>query len=200
MKKLVITQRNRDLNITQFKNVIRVGEVVKGTKLVKSKKYVLYDSTLNFEWDNNFNLKKECLSIVYIFTIDGIIKKIGKTDGNGGIAAGLSFYLNVGTDDPGLNRFVINRFMRDAIEQDQKVEVYMFYLDQIEIEIPTLFGPRIEKVSINSMIMESKSLQEYYLLTGKYPDWNYQEAGFNLPGKLHEEYGNYKSMRGKKLK
>ena len=200
MKKLMITQRNRDLNITQFKNVIRVGEVVKGTKLVKSKKYVLYDSTLNFEWDNNFNLKKECLSIVYIFTIDDIIKKIGKTDGNGGIAAGLSFYLNAGTDDPGLNRFVINRFMRDAIEQDQKVEVYMFYLDQIEIEIPTLFGPRIEKVSINSMIMESKSLQEYYLLTGKYPDWNYQEAGFNLPGKLHEEYGNYKSMRGKKLK
>jgi hypothetical protein len=190
----------KDLNIKQFSNVIRVGEIVKGTKLVKSKKYILYNSILNLMWDGKFNLKKECLSIVYILTVNGIIKKIGRTDGMGGISAGLSFYLNAGTDDPGLNRFVINRFIRDAIEQNQKVEVYMFYLDQIEILIPTLFGPKIEKVSINSMVMESKSLQEYYLLTGKYPDWNYQEAGFNLPGKLHEEYGNYKSRRGKKLK
>ena len=189
-----------DLNINQFENVIRVGEVVKGTKLVKSKKYVLYDSTLDLKWDNNFNLHKECLSIVYIFTVDGVIKKIGKTDGNGGIMAGLSFYLNAGTDDPGLNRFVINRFIREAIKQNQKVEVYMFYLDQVELEIPTLFGPIVKKVRINSMEMESSSLQKYYLTTGKYPDWNYQEAGNSLPGKLHEEYGKYKSMRGKGLK
>ena len=190
----------KDLNISQFQNITRVGQIIEGTKLVKSKKYILYPTTLNLKWDNNFELQKECLSIVYIFTVDGIITKIGKTDGNGGIAAGLSFYLNAGTDDPGLNRFVINRFMRDAIEQDQKVEVYMFYLNQVELEIPTLFGSIVKKVRINSMEMESASLQQYYSTTGKYPDWNYQEAGFNLPGKLHEEYGNYKSMRGKGLK
>ena len=68
---------------------------------------------------------------------------------------GLNFYLNAGTDDPGLNRFAINIFIRDAIEHNQKVEVYMFYLDQIEILIPTLFGPKLKKVSINSMVMES---------------------------------------------
>ena len=189
-----------DLNIKEFLNVIRVGEIIKGTKLVKSKKYVLYDSTLNLEWDNKFNLKKECLSIVYIITVDKIIKKIGRTDGKGGISAGLNFYLNAGTDDPGLNRFAINIFIRDAIEHNQKVEVYMFYLDQIEILIPTLFGPKLKKVSINSMVMESESLQNYYLSAGKYPDWNYQEAGISLPGWLHEKYGNYKSMRGRGLK
>jgi hypothetical protein len=190
----------KDLNISQFSNVIRVGEIIKGNKLVKSKKYILYDSTLDVKWDKNFNLKNNFLSIVYIFTVDGMIKKIGKTDGNGGISAGLSFYLNAGTDDPGLNRFVINRFMRDAIEQNQKVEVYMFYLDKVQQEIPTLFGPKIKEVRINSMDMEAESLHSYYKETGKYPDWNYQEAGISLPGRLHEEYGNYKSMRGKGLK
>lgn len=190
----------KDLNVNKFSNVIRVGEVIKGTKLVKSKKYILYNSTLDIIWDKNFKLQKECLSIVYIFTVDGIIKKIGKTDGNGGINAGLSFYLNAGTDDPGLNRFVINRFMREAIKQNQKVEVYMFYLDKVKLEIPTLFGPKIKEVRINSMEMESESLHSYYTQTGKYPDWNYQEAGISLPGRLHEEYGHYKSIRGKGLK
>ena len=176
-----------DLNINKFPDVIRVGEIIKGTKLVKSKKYVLYNSTLNVVWDKNFKLKKECLSIVYIFTVDSVIKKIGKTDGNGGINAGLSFYLNAGTDDPGLNRFVINRFMREAIEQKHKVEVYMFYLNKVKLEIPTLFGKKIKEVRINSMEMESESLHSYHTQTGKYPDWNYQEAGFSLPGRLHEE-------------
>ena len=128
----------KDLNIGQFQNITRVGQIIEGTKLVKSKKYILYPTTLNLKWDNNFELQKECLSIVYIFTVDGIITKIGKTDGNGGIAAGLSFYLNAGTDDPGLNRFVINRFMRDAIEQDQKVEVYMFYLTMYLVSLVSL--------------------------------------------------------------
>ena len=49
----------KDLNIKQFSNVIRVGEIVKGTKLVKSKKYILYNSILNLMWDGKFNLKKD---------------------------------------------------------------------------------------------------------------------------------------------
>jgi hypothetical protein len=192
-----------DLNISGFSNVVRIGEIIKNDKQCKSKKFILYPSTLKLILDKNLSkeLYQKQLSIVYIFTIDGIIKKIGRTDGGGGIKAGMSFYLNAGTDDPGLNRFAINRYMRETIEKtDEKVEIYMIYLDQIELEIPTLFGLRKTKTPISSTKMESVSISDYYKTTGKYPDWNYQESGNNIPGKLHQEYGEYKIKRGKALK
>ena len=187
----------KDLNISQFPNITRVGQIIKGTRLVKSKKYILYNTTLELLWNNNLNkdLRTQMLSIVYIITVNGVVTKIGRTDGKGGIKAGMSFYLNAGTDDPGLNRFVVNRFMRDAIDNGDMVEVYMSY----EIPQPqmrkTPFGERMLTTHQSSIQTEEFSLQEYFELTGKYPDWNYQEAGRKLPIDLCEEYRNYDAKR-----
>jgi|TARA_R110000787_G_scaffold225856_1_gene333659 hypothetical protein len=190
----------KDLNISQFPNITRVGQIIEGTKLIKSKKYVLYNTRLNLVWDDNLNkdLRTQMLSIVYVFTINGVVVKIGRTDGKSGIMAGMNFYLGAGTDDPGINRFIINKFMRNVISEGDILEVYMTYETPTPQKRNTLFGERMLTTHKSSIQTEESSLQEYFEVTGKYPEWNYQEAGRKYPISLCEEYRNYDAKRKNK--
>lgn len=188
------------MQITDVPNVIRVGEVVHGTDVYSGPKHVLYQTKLILNYDANFpkKLKNKHVSLVYILCVNGEIYKIGQSSTKSGIQGCMNFYLNAGQDDPGINRFAINWFMRQKLEDGNKVEVYMIYMEPIVIEVPGLFKSEQVVVPVSAKGIEENCLSQYNAIEGCYPKWNYQETGVALPAEIHEAFGQYKIDRKKK--
>jgi hypothetical protein len=185
------------MNISSVNNCIKVGRIVVGAVEYTGDLYVYHRRALELEFDPAFpsDLKNKHLSIVYLFTVNGVIVKIGQSSGKSGIAGCMNFYLKSGQDDPGINRFAINIFIRDEISKGNVVDVYMTYMDLIELEVPGLLRPGVVEVPVSAKGMEKLFMEQYFSEEGSYPPWNYQENGRYLPSIVAEAFGDYKIRR-----
>lgn len=185
------------MNISKVKKALRVGEIQNGKKAYTGKKNVYHKVALELIFDKKFpnEFKKKHLTLVYLFTVNKIIYKIGQSSGKTGISSCIAFYLNSGQDDPGLNRFSINWLIREELIKKNKVEVYMVYTDLIKVKLPGLIEDVELMVPISAKGMEEIFMTQYNRLTGSYPPWNYQESGNPLPRKIHTAFGEYKVLR-----
>lgn len=187
------------MNISEVKNVVKVGEIVLGTKEYSGKSVVFHNKALDIIYDVNFpnQLKNKHLSLIYIFTVNGVIYKIGQSSCKTGISGCIGFYLKSGQDNPGINRFTINWFIRDEIKKGNKVEVHMVYMNLIKTEVPGLIESEICEVAISAKGMEELFLKQYHKREGHYPEWNYQESGKSLPSEISSAFGEYTNQRAK---
>ena len=188
------------MNISDVPNTIRVGEITLNGREYKGKKHVFHKRKLALDYDANFSkkLKKKHVSLVYILCVNGEIYKIGQSSCGTGIEGCMNFYLNSGTDDPGINRFAINWFMREELKKGNKVEVYMIYMEPIVVEVPGLFKSKSVTVPVSAKGIEETCLEQFYTIEDQYPCWNYQETGTALPDTIHEAFGQYKIDRKSK--
>ena len=188
------------MHISHVPNAIRVGEIVNGTKVYSGPKHVLYSTSLVINYDRNFpkQLKSKHVSLVYILCVNGEIYKIGQSSTKSGIQGCMGFYLNAGQDDPGINRFAINWFMREELKKGNCVEVYMIHMEPIVIEVPGLFQSKSVTVPVSAKGIEETCLEQYSKIESKFPQWNYQETGIALPDYIHEAFGQYKIDRKSK--
>jgi hypothetical protein len=186
------------MKIGLVKNALRIGEIKNGTKAYAGKKYVYYKFALELVYDKHFpkEFKRKHLTLVYIFTVNGVIYKIGQSSGKSGISGCIGFYLIAGQEDPGINRFSINWFIRKELKNKNKVEVYMVYMDLIKAVVPGLNKDVEIMVPISAKGMEEIFMEQYNELTNSYPVWNYQETGKPLPSDIHIAFGKYKVLRG----
>jgi hypothetical protein len=187
------------MDIKTIKNTIRVGQIVLGSKDFKGKQPVYHRKALELIYDKNFprELKNKHVSIIYIFTVNSTIYKIGQSSGEKGISSCMNFYLKSGQDNPGINRFTINAFIRDEIKKGNVVEVYMVYMDLIEVKVRGLNKDETIQVPVSAKGMEGVFMKQYKSLMGKYPQWNYQENKMALPAKVSEDFAAYISKRAK---
>jgi hypothetical protein len=161
--------------------------------------YVYHKRALELIYEKDFprELKRKHLSLIYIFTVNGEIKKIGQSSAKNGIAGCMNFYLKSGQDDPGINRFFINILIREEISKGNTVEVYMTYMDLVEVEVPGLTSNELIEVPISAKGMEELFMRQYYSQEKRYPVWNYQENGEPIPSEVAEAYGEYKIKRAR---
>ena len=187
------------MEISKANNCVKVGEIILGTDSYNGTSVVYHKNALQINYDPEFplSMKKKQLSIVYLFTVNGVIYKIGQSSGKGGIEGCLNFYLKSGQDDPGINRFSINLFIRAELKKRNKVEVYMAYMDLIEVEVLGLTKNEIVEVPISAKGMEQIFMKQYHSKVKSYPKWNYQENGEPLPSSVAEAFGNYKILRAR---
>jgi len=179
------------------KNSILVGVIEMSDKKYSGTKYVMYQTPLKITFDDNFpqQLQNKFLSIVYLFKVDGKIYKIGQTSGKGGIRSCLGFYLNAGLDDPGQNRFAINFLIRQEIEQNKKIEVFMIYEEPIKSIVKGLYGKYESYVVPSAKQLEENCIKDYKNLYGKFPRWNFQERSVTYPSEIHKAFALYKIKR-----
>ena len=104
---------------------------------------------LNFIYLNNLldengkslpnNILTKNYSRVYIIVVDGIIKKIGASEDKGGIKNTLNIYKDGGIKGrPSIRSFGIWYFLYSNVLQGKKIEFYMIYHENIEMEIKGL--------------------------------------------------------------
>ncbi len=188
------------MDINKIPNIIRVGKITISDKSYIGGHYVLYSNKLKLTYDVNFpiKIKNKQVSLIYFFVVNGKIYKIGQSSTKSGISGCMNFYLNAGQDASGSNRFSINYLIRNEIANGNEVEVYMKYMDMIEVNVEGLYKHEIMKVPVSAKCMEDIALNEYLSIEGKYPEWNYQEMGIPLPDDVQMAYAKYTLNRKKK--
>ena len=185
------------MNIARHQSAIRVGSVHVGTRLKKSKGYIRYPTGLVMEWDDQFpkELRRRHLGIVYFLCVDGEIKKIGQTSAKSGIKSCMDFYFNAGSDDPSDTRFAINYLMREEIAKGRLVEVYIQYEEPLQVMTKGITSSTMMEVAISPKAMEQLCQEDFVASEGRFPEWNFQEAGLALPAPIPEIFAEYKVLR-----
>jgi hypothetical protein len=179
------------MNIKEVKTAMKIGEFKLRTDGHRNKIKLDYSSNMNKDVLN------DDVARIYLFVVDGIIKKIGGSSGKGGIKNTMNFYTCAMTGSPGVPRFVIHLLLAEALEQKKKVELYMITSPKVLATVNGLFGSK--KVEIASFKeMEDFCKSDYYSVEKSYPDWNFQENHSPYPMKLAEKHNEYHKNRLKK--
>jgi hypothetical protein len=136
---------------------------------------------------------------IYLFVVDGIIKKIGGSSGKGGIKATMNFYVSSMTGSPGVPRFILHLLIAEALKKGSEVELYVIASPKVLATINGLFGSKqVEIASFKEMEDFCKS--DYYSVEHKYPDWNFQENHQPYPKRLARLHVLYHQKRLKRKK
>ena len=191
------------MNINEIKGAIKVGKIRVGDKNYTGKKHVYHKKKLVLDYDEKFDndLKKKQCIIIYFFTINDKIYKIGQSSGKGGISACMNFYLGAGQDDPGLNRFAINWLIREELKKKNRGDVYMLYEEGFEIETLGLFQKKRKVFAVSpAKSMEAECLKDFKEKNGSIPPWNAQEGARKIPSHIANAFGEYKKLRSGKNK
>ena len=135
----------------------------------------------------------ENLARVYLVVVDGVIKKIGGSQAEGGIKATLQIYQDGGIKGrPSIRSFGIWYFLYHTILQGKKIEFYMIYQENFEKEIKGLFGlKKVKDAYVSYKLIEQCCIEDYLSKEkNKFPEWNVQEQGMDWPEEIKEEHSN----------
>ncbi len=180
------------MNIKDVKTAFKVADVVLDKE--HGTNYIKMDFLSEIIDEKGKKLKRSTLKDntgrVYIFVVDGVIKKIGGSQSKGGIKATLSPYQSAMQGRPGLNRYGIHLLIKEALKNDKSVEVYMIISQSVEAPVKGLFSE--EKMKVNAFKeMENKCKEDYKSVEDDFPEWNYQERGVPWPAYLQESHNKY---------
>ncbi len=180
----------RKVDISQVKTACRVGEFVKRNDGSPNLIRVEYDKV-------DPEVLRSDDPRVYIFTVDGLIVKIGGSECRGGIRATLSFYERARTGRPGTSRFIIHGLIARELDQGRRVEIYMIRSPRAQACVCGFFGCENQEVSPFKP-MERKCLRDYLKLSGGlYPEWNFQERRAEYPEDLRQKHIRYHDERSR---
>ncbi len=180
------------MKISEVNTAVKVGDFILKQNH-RNKIDIRYLTTISREF------LEENLARVYLFVVDGIIKKIGGSSGKGGIKATMNFYITSMTGSPGVPRFVVHLLIAEALQKGSKVELYMITSPRVLAEVNGLFGSKKMKIA-SFKEMEDFCKSDYYSVENRYPDWNFQENNEPYPPKLAQQHNLYhkKRLRNKK--
>ena len=131
---------------------------------------------------------------VYLFTDNGIIKKIGGSSSAGGIKSTLNMYTSSMTGSPGKPRFIIHLLIRDLLLLRKSVEVYMITSEIVNANVSGFFN--IVKTEVAPFKeMEERCRQDYFRLEKRHPDWNFKENNEDYPNNYSMEHVKYHESR-----
>lgn len=178
------------MNIQSITTAIKVGEFVLNTGTSKARLRVQYE-----------NLPKQVLTDnsgrVYILCVDDEVMKIGGSVGKGGIKSTLNFYNSGNTGRPSIRSFGINQLVWERLNEGKRVSIHMLTSEQVLAPVKGLFGS--EEIYISAFKeMEQKCVSDYVAIEGKFPEWNYKEAGKAWEQSIQEEHAAILTKTAKK--
>lgn len=187
------------MNIKDVKTAFKIADVVLDKKHKKNHIRINYLSELIDEKGNKVNksILKNDAGRVYIIVVDGVIKKIGGSQSKGGIKATLSFYQSAMQGGPSLRSYGIHLLIKEALEKDKSVEIYLITSKSVRALVKGLFSEERKGTSVFKE-MEDKCKEDYKKIEGDFPEWNYQERAVPWPKRIHESYVRLLTKRVKR--
>jgi hypothetical protein len=179
------------VKITDVKTAFKIANVeyVEGSTKLK------FNYLKELKDENGKKLEQNILTKnyarVYIIVVDSEIKKIGASQDKGGIRGTLQIYQDGGiAGRPSIRSYGVWYFLYHTVLQGKKIEFYMIYHDDFEMEIKGLFiYHKVLNANINCKLIEECYIRDYLLNeNGKYPEWNVQEQGADWPQEVKIEH------------
>jgi hypothetical protein len=184
------------MNIEDVKTTFKIADVVLNKKHPKN--HIKFNYLKDIEDENGQKLGKNTLTkrvgFVYLIVIDRKIRKIGGSQGKGGIKSTMNFYEGAMQGGPSIRSYGIHLLIKKELERGRRVEMYVIVSKEIKTEIKGLFGTHKAKV-VAFKEMEEKCNEDYKSRTEKYPDWHFQSRGrgkgYRWPEWVRKSYKKY---------
>lgn len=184
------------MNIKDVKTAFKIADVTLNKEHPKNHIRFNYLKTLKDEHGSkldNVVLRKR-VGFVYLIVINKKIKKIGGSQGKGGIKSTMNFYEGAMQGGPSIRSYGIHLLVEEELKKRKKVEIYVIVSKEITTEIKGLFGVHKEKV-VAFKEMEERCNEDYKSRTKKYPDWHFQSRGrgkgYRWPEWVRQSYAKY---------
>jgi hypothetical protein len=158
------------MNIKYVKTAIKVGDVVISKKDNKTLQFDLDKKLLETNYTNNAGR-------VYYIVVNGEIVKIGGSQAKGGIKNTFHFYFTGFKGSPSPRTYCCWNYMRKAVLDNKKVEVYFVLAPIVSARIPTMTGYEDVQIPVDFHKMEDSAVSEYLRMEKKHPYLNLQESG-----------------------
>jgi len=98
------------------------------------------------------------------------------------------------TGSPGRPRFILHLLIRDELEADNDVEIYMIRSSQVLTKVSGLFDRHeIEIASFKEM--EEQCRNDYFADEERHPDWIFIENNMPYPDEYAMEHVRYHERR-----
>lgn len=184
------------MDIKGVKTAFKVAEVVLNKE--HKKNHIKFNYVENLMDENGKKLDKGLLKkrvgFVYLIVVNRKIKKIGGSQGKGGIKSSMSFYQDAMQGGPSIRSYGIHLLIKKELDKGKKVEFYVIISKEVKTEIKGLFEKHKEKI-VAFKEMEEKCNEDYKSITGKYPEWHFQSRGrgkgHRWPEWIRKSYNKY---------
>jgi hypothetical protein len=186
------------MEIAKVKTAFKIADVVLNSDHPKNHIKFRYLDDLRDETgkklDKNFLTKR--IGFVYLIVVDGLIKKIGGSQGKGGIKSTMNFYEGAMQGGPSIRSYGIHLLIKHELDQGKKVEFYVIPSKEAKSEIKGLFDVFQESI-VAYKEMEEKCNEDYKTTTGRYPEWHFQSRekgkGYRWPEWIRKSFADYNS-------
>lgn len=191
------------MKISQVKTAFKIADVV--LNKIHPKNFIKFNYVENLTDEDGKKLDKDILKkrvgFVYVIVVNGEIKKLGGSQGKGGIKSTMNFYEGAMQGGPSIRSFGIHLLIKKELEEGRKVEFYVIISKEAESEIKGLFERHKEKI-VAYKEMEERCNEDYKSIEGKYPEWHFQSRdkgkGYRWPKWVRDAYENYRQGNFKK--
>jgi len=191
------------MNIKKVKTAFKITDVILNKKHPQN--HIKFKYVENLVDENGKKLDQHILrkrfGFVYIVVVDGVIKKIGGSQGKGGIKSTMNFYEGAMQGGPSIRSYGIHLLIKKELDKGRRVEFYVIVSREVKTEIKGLFGRRIGSV-VAFKEMEEECNEDYKNVTGKYPEWHFQSRGrgkgYRWPEWIRKSYESYRGKYAKK--
>ena len=151
-------------------------------------------------YDIPLSVLKDNSGRVYLIVIDGVIKKIGGSQAQGGIKGTWSPYCGAMNGSPSVRTYGIPLLIKEQLDKGCKVEIWMITSEEVIAPVKGLFGEEKAKVGIDFKAIENKCKDDYKEKVGDYPEWNFQERNKPWPRWIQEGCNKLNEETSKKSK
>jgi hypothetical protein len=188
------------MRIDEAKNAFKVADIILEPDKTK-KNYIKIKfipeitNELGEKLPLNFLGKK--IGHVYLFVVDGEIKKIGGSGDGGGIKRSLGAYESSMGGSPSSNRFGMQLILKEALKSGSKIEVYVITSNSVSGKVKGFFSEEDMNICYFKET-EDKCRKDYKDKMGECPPWNYQERHEQFPQQIREKYAQYKMWHARK--
>lgn len=178
------------MKIQNITTAIKIGEFVLNTGPSKARLRVQYE-----------NLPKQVLTDsagrVYVLCVDDEVMKIGGSVSKKGIKNTMSLYASANTGRPSIRSFGVNQLIAERLSEGKQVSIHMITSEKVVAPVNGLFASENLKISAFKE-MEDKCVSDFFAIEGKFPQWNYQEAGKSWEKYIQEEHALILTKTAKK--
>jgi len=168
------------INVTDIPNIQYIGDIVPKDTKSKGKWKVDYKCSKEIQKQENGR--------IYFLVVNGEIFKIGSSACEGGIKTTFAFYEGGLGGSPSIRTFGIHVLIQQQLDAGRLVQIYALFIEPIRIQISGITSVKEVVTYPDIKVLEDLCREDYKLVYGKYPQWNFQENADKWPDEINAAY------------
>ena len=168
------------IDVTSIPNIKYIGDIISKDTKSKGKWKVDYKCTKETQKQENGR--------IYFIVVNGIIYKIGSSSCEGGIKTTFAFYEGGLGGSPSIRTFGIHLLIQKELDAGNLIQIYTLFIEPITIHISGISSTKEVTTYPDIKVLEDLCREDYKLICGKYPQWNFQENAEKWPEEINQAY------------